>query len=230
MITVRTSKSAFGRDGKILSVVGVALAIAKESARHVQWRARRGDFATVPKRYKNKEFWKNGAVKKFRVSKPYAQQAGVGGQTEWDSSAEFHRSVGKAQGDVSGGMWAGLQVRNWGSTGSIVEFARSSMASAPKRIKQPRVRKALTEAEKQQRAEARTAKPTKVQNRVKADAVFRALKIGLLQHKPQETQAITAAVSAVTGKQLASAFGGTLRIGGDTGNTALYRAIVESRA
>lgn len=229
MIAVRTSKAAFDREGKILSVVGLALALARESARHVQARARRGDFVTVPKRYKNKAFWKNGAVKKYRVSKPYAQAAGVGSQTEWDSSAEFHRATGRAPGDVSGGMWAGLRVRNWGTTGSIVEFARSSMGAFPKPVRQSQTRKRLTDAERQQRAEARVAKPTKAQNRFKAYALFKALNIGVLQHKPQETQAIASAVAVVSAKQLAASFGGTLRIGGNTGNPALYRAIVESR-
>ena len=175
-----------------MSRLAQPMALGEALAHRVSQRvSQRGDTATAAKAYAGERMRrgrtrKDGSIGKprpfgFVVSKDYAQAIGL--QDTWfESSADFHRKANVRAGSfrVSGGMWSGLQVRNVGSSGVVVDFAGSSLGSS---------RQSSRTASGRARRRA-----VKVRNQLKAGTVFRTSGVNVIQPKDNETDALVAAV------------------------------------
>lgn len=239
MISLQLSKSVQGDDGA-LARLQLPLAIATANANHIRRRAQQGRFATAPAPNQAAPKTRKGRTRPYRVSQQYAQLAGVQG-TDFASSADFHRAVGRAPGNTTGGMWRGLQVRNYGGDSAIIEFAGSSTSSRPRRVIKTRAvqgewlvkqrtdgsfsarQKRTAVRDEDGKAKIRVAQTE--QNRLKAAAVFRHSRIGLLQMTPAEEQAVVSAVAESLGHAVAAEFGTGIRATRD-GDSALRSSIL----
>ena len=121
----------------------------------------------------------------------------------------FHRQVGKmAGGNVTGGMWSGLRVRNFGTRGALIEFAGRSMGARIKKRKSGSLNQRVN-----------------IGNKRKAATVWRTLKVNVIQPKDGEIQAVATAIVEVLG--LSTAFGAPVKVRG-SGDRALARQLVQS--
>lgn len=246
MIGIQLSDTAKNATGRQLETVQLAIKVARETGAVIKRRAMRGEFATPPAPYAGEQTTKKKRRKRrFLVSEPYAQAAGTS-QTVWASSQEFHRAIGGVPGKATGGMWDGLRARNFGTDGAILEFAGSSTGSRVKwrgttekvddalevkvgadgkvKVRQTRRRK------RDENGKMVFKAVTKAQNRDKAAAVFRRLKVGLLQPTEQEAAAQVAAVTQICGRAVAATFGADIVLQGSKGDAALFRAITGGQA
>ena len=175
-----------------------ALVIATRLARHVRQRAQAGDFATEARNY--------GLSRPYLISEGYAEELGIT-RRGFKNSREFHQHVGRKPGNLTGGMWRGLQVRNFSVKGAVIEFARSSIGSRIKKNKRS------------------TNQRVTAQNRFKSARVFKRLRINVLQPKQSEIGSVGAAITVVTGEL--TAFGGKTRVkdGPERSDQALARAL-----
>ena len=212
--------------------LAVSMAVARATAFHIRRRVLGGDTATAPRPYHGPFppiiSKRSGRPRKhfYNISPAYAARLGIEGHTRWASSAAFHRHVGVRPGTahVTGGMWKGLQVRNYGSEGALIEFARSSLGAESvqsvirkhvkgqyqlTRSKRGKLQaKRVLEVSRDKEGKAKyKEKPKKVLNSAKAGRVFKSTKIGLLQPTPAETSAQLAAVADVSGVMVAATFG-----------------------
>ena len=142
MIEVRVSKSA-AADPDALRRLERPMLIARIVAEHVKHRVRtKGKTAYATPRYRTKGGYK--------TSSAYDKLAGVRVDDDsHSSSAAWHRAARKRAGtyDVTGGMWSGLRVRNYGRLGAVIDFGGSTLgrergkdARLDQRIKQIRAR------------------------------------------------------------------------------------------
>ncbi len=187
-----------------------ALAVTTRLAKTIKQRAMRGDFATQRRPYRTRGRYipSIGRMLPFFVSEGYAEKTGAG-KRKFKSSEEFHRKIGKmAGGNVTGGMWSGLRVRNFGTRAAVIEFAGKSMGSRIKKLKR-----------------GRTNQRVNVANRLKAATVWRTLKFNLIQPKDKEIQALATAIADVLGHAIC--FGAPLKVRG-SGDRALARHLVQS--
>lgn len=109
----------------------------------------------------------------------------------WQNSALFHRIARKddASYDRTGGMWAGLKVRNFGGNGAVIEFAGQSIGQTGQ---DRRVRGRVKEGEKR-----KTSWTAKVPNRFKAWTVFEEHGVVVVAPDPSVQKALEDAVGAV---------------------------------
>lgn len=169
---------------------------------------RRGDLATSAKPYA-------GAPKKgaYWVSDDYARSLGLQ-ESRFRSSAEFHQRAKTKPGtfSVSGGMWQGLQVRNFGSAGVVIDFAGSSLGSARLSVKTKTGR-------------TRT-KPVKVRNQDKAATVFRQSGVNVIQPKSSEQEACGAAVCRWSQNMVGKILGGNAGAFSTSADQTMLRTIL----
>lgn len=234
-VKVAWSKAALDPASGIKEALQQPMAIATAMADHIGARCRNGEFATNPKPYSTRAgLTRKGKPKVlgYYVSPAYADK--VGSRAAYHDSAAFHRAVGAiaGAGNVSGGMWSGLQVRNYGDQAAIVEFAGStlgakSIRSANSRAvrdesgalvhkwvkdKQGRmVRRQVRELVKNEEGKTKyRRKPALVRNNLKAAAVFQHTRIGLLQPTDGEIVTVLAAFRANADIVVKGAFGAYL--------------------
>lgn len=111
-----------------------AIAIAKATAPHIRRRVIGGVTASRPVPYNPDPGTdpKTKRKKRFYISPAYAEKLGLGDQTRWESSAALHSAVGTraGSGHMTGGMWQGLQARNFGKQGAVIDFRGSSIGAS----------------------------------------------------------------------------------------------------
>ena len=179
-VSVRYTKKAQA-DASLMAKLRQPMALGEAMAQVVAGRVqRRGQLATAPKPYAGPQSG-NGKRRSFAVSEAYAQAVGLAAQ-RFDSSADFHGKAGTRAGTfrVTGGMWSGLQVRNFGSSAVVIDFAGSTLGGARQsaKTKTGRVR----------------SKPVKVRNQDKAARVFRSSRVNVIQPTDAEQEACGAAL------------------------------------
>lgn len=240
-IEAKWSKSA---TVDVRAALAQPMAIGVATARHIKARILRGQTATRPSAFDRSPSAGPRKRKRYYISPAYAHELGLGAQTRWKSSAAMHAAKGIKAGtaNATGGMWKGLQVRNYGRGSVIIEFARSSLGASSTRtaIKKKvhgtyevtlssngRVRaKQAREFSRDEGGNIKyRRKAKKVLNRVKAAAVFRHSNIGLLQPTRGETEAQLAAVADAAAGVVVRAFGGKIEVQRSTGNRRLFAAI-----
>jgi hypothetical protein len=190
-VKVRYTKKAQS-DASLMGRLAQPMALGSALAQRVSQRVlQQGDTATPFRAYagtreRQGKTKKDGSSSKprtaaFVVSQDYAQAVGLQ-QTRFDSSADFHQRANVRLGSfrVSGGMWSGLQVRNVGSNGVLIDFAGSSVGG---------LRQSATTASGRTRKRA-----VKIRNQLKAGTVFRSSGVNVIQPKDNETDALAAAV------------------------------------
>ncbi|MCB9739516.1 MAG: hypothetical protein H6747_09630 [Deltaproteobacteria bacterium] len=226
------------KDPAALERLRPTLAVARVLARHIQERLAHGDTATPAKSYKGD--------KGYRVSKEYADRAGVEG-TRFASSREFHAAAAGAKpGVVTGGLLKSIRVRNRGRDAAVIEASGSSLARSrklPKGLKdkiravrehaKEQIKNRKTEAAKQKVRERRDAKlaklkegrPRTVQNREKLSTVWKQLGTNLVQPTDTETDAIVSAVAGMAHQEVADLFGATVESSPNRGDARLLRKL-----
>lgn len=209
-VTVKWSKSATEVTKADLAQ---PMAIAQAFAGHLRARSLRGQFATTPQPYKDRATSGPRKHKSYYIAPAYAEKAGLGQQTRFRSSRNMHAALpgGHEFGNVTGEMWRGLQVRNFGQDAVIVEFGGSSLGAKSTRTaitkrKAGKYEVTLSDSGKLRARQVRELsrdeggnvkyrrKPTLVRNNLKAHAVFQYIGIGLLQPTDDEIRAAAVAV------------------------------------
>lgn len=204
MLKIRYSETAT-KDADIKKFLKQPMAFAEATARHIHRRvAMEGRTATPSQPYAPK-----GG---FVTSPEYAARAGATG-TRFASSAAFHASAGKPAGrfNTTGGMWAGLQVRNYGSDGAIIEFSGISLGA---------------KSQKTNRKGKRVRGPVSVPNRAKAWSVFRSSNVGVLENTDDELTAYAEAMAELSSRYLHAVFGAPGGVEAPRGNRSLVNAIL----
>lgn len=199
-------------------------------------RAMKGVFATPAKPYKSAATAGPKKKKAYYISPQYAVELALGLQTKFASSAEMHQIAGiRAAGHASGAMWKGLQVRNFGSKGAVIEFGGSSLGSSStrtaisRRVTGPvqKGQQAPRSIHQEDGSVKYRRKPKLVRNSEKAGRVFKNSRVGLLQPTQNEYNAIHAAFLFRAGQVVNEAFGLKAPGGQPTGDPALYREIMK---
>lgn len=193
MIEVRVhfSKAARG-DPATMRRLARPVAVATAIARRVRERvARRGETATEP----DEDTSPTRRGRSFVRNLQYVELKGLD-RTHWRSLAQFHvaASVRSNSYDVTGGMWAGLQARNYGGARAIVDFRGSSRGGFPYA--------GQTAGGKQRK------RPPKVRNQAKAWAVWVNRRVNVVQPTDREEAAICAAVAVLMGRKIDELLGG----------------------
>lgn len=226
MNDVKWSKSALAGPA-IMAKLQNTMAFAVPLANTIRQRCvGEGRTATPPKPYSGREE-DNSVTKKRRsyfISPAYMTATGAP-KRYWKTSAEFHAALGVKLGsaDVSGGMWSGLRVRNFGSGGATVDFGGSTLGAKSTNTANTRAyiegsgeqkyyardkhgkldmtkprqlarRKGNARDKSHQKGDVkRRAEPTLIRNQDKAGTVFKFSRIGLLQPNDDEIDAIVGA-------------------------------------
>ena len=243
MIEVRYTKTTL-QDPAQLARLRQPMAIAAATATVIHDRVVvRGQLATPPKAFATVPDAGNVKKPRYYISPKYAEEAGLGKQTRWESSAAMHQAIGAraGTGDATGALWKGLAVRNSGET-AIIEFQGSSYgakstlsARRDKIVGAYKVKNTNGRLKAVQMTELRRdeggdvvyrRKPLQVRNQVKAATVFRNSRIGLLQPTDAETQAQFGAFRDYSANLISSLFGGQPVAGQATGDANLYADIL----
>ena len=136
--------------GKTVDVVLYAVALAETiRERHVQ----NAQTADAVRQY--------SAKGKRRLSRAYQQAVGLpGNQVMWKSSLAFHQAARIRLGSFAGtgGMWAGLDVRNLGKRGAFIELRGRSLGQIPRCRKGIKEMAALRRQELERIAKLKSAK------------------------------------------------------------------------
>ncbi len=112
------------------------------------------------------------------LSEQYAQRAGLSSQW-WRSSDAMHAALGQGRGyHVTGGMWAGLQVRGSGKASAVIDFGGSSIGRG--QVKIVRLRYGRTIAR---------VLPVMVRNSQKAGGIYLHHKINVVEPTMAEVEA-----------------------------------------
>ncbi len=218
-VLARVSKSKKPRSADVTRKLTKASRIGAIYAAHVKKRAMKGDYATKPLPYSTAgDDSKKGGRPSYVVSQAYSERTDAGKENHGRSSADWHKKAGSIPGNTTGLMWLGLQARNFGKFGVRIDFGGSSIGtSSISRVKTSKKGK-----------KAKLGR--KVRNQWKASAVFRNLKVNVLQPKVEEVQAM--ADSFATG--ILSEAVDVLEIVkaktvGTTGDARLYAGMVKGR-
>ena len=186
-----------------------ALVVTTRLAKTIKARALRGQFATRAKPYRTGGRYdpRTGQMSAYYISEGY--QAAVGAPfRKFQSSAHFHRVVGKqVAGNVTGGMWTGLRVRNFGTKGAVIEFTGRSLGM---RIKK--------------RSRGKPNQRVKVGNKLKAASVFKSLRVNVIQPNDREIEALGTAAVTVLAESIS--FGGKPQVT-PSGDRTLARRLVD---
>ena len=204
MIRVRYSETV-ANDVDAKAALVQPMAFAQATAEHIYRRvALQGRTATPPASY--------DSTRNFTTTEQYAAKAGATG-TRFASSAAFHAAAGKPLGrfHTTGGMWSGLQVRNYGTQGAIIDFTGSTLGAKSQKTGRNGKRKANV--------------PVKVANRAKAWTVFRSSNVGVLENTPDELTSYADAMAHLCATYLRGVFG-TSGVEEPRGNRSLYNAII----
>lgn len=220
-VTVKWSKGAQAAGSTIQADLKQPMAIASAMADHLRRRCIGGEFATEPKPFSTKaKLTRKGKPRAlgYYVSPAYAVEAHT--KTAYPDSAAFHAAAGAiaGAGNVTGKMWAGLQVRNFGDQSAIVEFGGSSLGAKSIRSANTRavrdqsgalvhewvkdrqgrlIKRQKRELVKDDEGKQKyRRKPALVRNNLKAYAVFRHSHIGLLQPTDGEIYTVLQAFRA----------------------------------
>lgn len=156
-----------------------------------------------------------------RISRGYA--AAIGSSYNWfPSSVQFHREAGTLPGSfsVTGGLWSGLQVRGMGTSAAMIEFVKKSQGRGKRVVEGVAVRGRTT---MRQRDKVRYV-DERVDNRLKAFAVFDKAGVHLVMPTDAENVAIAAQVAYDVGRSLTRTFGasGVVVTGADLGLLAAF--------
>jgi len=190
-----------------LNRLSAALVTVTRLAKTIRQRAQRGDFATKRRPYRTGGKWdsKQGMIRKYFISKGYAQATGAPFR-KFFSSAHFHKVIGKGvAGNISGGMWSGLEVRNIGTSGAIIEFKGKSVGALIKKTKRGYNQR------------------VNIGNKRKARTVYLTLKVNVIQPKDREIASIGDAAVVAWGKAIGYGATADIKLNGDR---ALSRQIV----
>jgi hypothetical protein len=249
MIAIQTKFSKNVRsDQGVLNRIDKPIRFARAAAEHMKLRLWAGRTATPPKPYKTKATAGPKKARRFYVSTAYAQAAGVGEKTTWKSSAHFHSAAGAKPGIVTGEMVDGIQVRNNGKTGAMIDFGRSSLGARSARTARTRVSKdaegnkiyqVFTDRKGKRRARVkrelardedgvvlRRTKPTKVRNDVKAGRTFKYLRVAMIQLTPSEQLAMLDAVAIEGARSAGALFAMDPAVAFNQGDRALRERIL----
>ena len=185
-----------------------AIVVTTRLAKTIRQRAQRGDFATSRLPYSSRRKTdRSGRRSFYYISEGYQDKIGAP-KRRYATSLEMHRMSGKMiAGNVSGGMWTGLRVRNFGTKGAVIEFSGRSLGM---RIKK--------------RSRGKPNQRVNVGNRRKAATVYKTLKVNVIQPKDAEIQALGTAAVEVLG--MITAFGAPTKIT-PSGNRTLARRLVD---
>ena len=190
-----------------LQLVSNALVVTTRLAKTIRKRAQRGLFATSRLPYNATVRGSKSRPRWYFISEGYQQKVGAP-QRRYLHSNDFHSKSGKMiAGNITGGMWKGLRVRNFGVRGAIIEFTGRSLGS---RIKK--------------RSRGKPNQRVKVGNRRKAATVFKTLKVNVIAPRDQEIEALGTAAVEVLGTL--TAFGAPVTVQ-PSGDRTLARALVE---
>ena len=252
MITIAVKISAAGREGDKLAPVKPLIAKATGAARvmaralyddaHTDGKRHKARFSLKGRRYlsadymralggrfANKEMWANLA-KTWYKQEPSVSAARLyvdndpSASWSWRSSDFWHRIARKDDQsfDRTGGMWSGLQVRNFGSWSAVIEFAGESLGqSGEMRWKRGRVR----EGEDRQRVYS-----GQVSNRLKAWTVFNEFGFHVLLPYAKTQTAFEDAVAAMASdwSQITLGVGVTARADPDRGRPVLTQHFLDA--
>jgi len=246
-IVPKFSKSV-REDQAALDRLDKPIRFAAAVAQHIQIRLHAGRTATPAKPYKKKATAGPKKRRRFYISTAYAEAAGVGSKTSWKSSAEFHAAAGAKPGIVTGEMLRGLQVRNNGTTGAMIDFGRSSLGARSERSARTRIVKdakgnkvfqVYTDRKGKRRARAKRAlardadgnvlrrtKPTKVRNDIKAGRTFKYLRVAMVQMTPAEQNAMLDAVAIESARSMGALFAMDPAVVFNKGDRALRERIL----
>ena len=166
-------------------------------------------------RFGNKEGWAGYAKQQSDKAKPNLR-LGEKGWT-WASSDLWHKIARKddASFNRTGGMWAGLRVRNFGAKGAIIEFAGRSEGQTGE-WKSARGRRKSGVQKKQKWS-------SKVNNSLKAWTVFEQKKVLLVEPDTKTQAAFEQSIEIFAAKWLDSQTSGKQTIQVDKGNPLAVR-------
>ena len=158
--------------------------------------------------------------KPVALSEQYQRLAGL--PRRWfNSSEQMHAALAKRTGySVTGGMWAGLQVRGSGRNDAIADFAGKSIGRGHSKI-----------IPKNHRKPVLVNDPQIVRNSQKAGAVLFFHKVHVLEPRPSEVRAVGLAVAEYYGTAVTFLFASdsvTLQ-GGDLDTMNAVRAALWSK-
>ena len=214
-VSVRFSRTALA-DPAVMAKLQNAMAFAIPTANAIKRRVvGEGRTATAPQPYKGSQEDSSQTKKRrsYFISPAYRDLIGAP-KRYWKTSAAFHAAMGVKNGsfNVSGGMWQGLVVRNFGADGAVITFDGSSLGAKSTQSANTRAVKGQF-AVRQGREGAMQAvrhrelardkegnvryrkKPTMIRNSDKAGTVFKYSRIGLLQPNDDEIDAIVGAAA-----------------------------------
>lgn len=227
MIEVRISKSGRDAAGTVRPLVADLVETAKVMAEALKASAmadtRKVSFDTrkpsslsdeymrlLGSRFGNKSSWAGYASQGADKEKPNLRLGEKG--WVWRNSDLWHKIARKddATFNRTGGMWAGLRVRNYGAKGAIIEFAgRSEGQTGEWKAGRGRTKSG------QQRKQKWSGK---VSNNLKAWTVLQEKKVLLLEPDDKTQQALELAVNDFVARWVAGELGGkvTVSAGGNS--------------
>ena len=223
-VAVRYTKRAQA-DASLMDKLRQPMLLGEAMAQVIAGRVqRRGDLATQPKPYSGERIGKprvgkdgkNGKPRKrkFVIAQDYASRIGLS-ETVFDSSADMHSKAGTRLGTfrVSGGMWEGLQIRNFGANGVVIDFAGSSLGGGRQSSKT---------------ATGRTrSKSVRIRNQIKAGTVFRYSAVNVIQPKESEQEACGAAVARWSQQMIGQIMGAEVGAFSTSADPTMLRAILQ---
>jgi hypothetical protein len=187
----------------ILGRLSRAIVVTTRLAKTVRIRAQAGDYATSRLAYSSRKL---GPRSWYFISQGYADALGAR-KRRYEHSLDFHRSNNRMiAGNITGGMWSGLRVRNFGTKGAVIEFAGRSIGAQIKK-----------------RRRGKANQRVMVGNRRKSATVYRTLKVNVIQPNDEEIKALGSAVVEVVGRL--TAFGAPTKVQ-SSGDRALARQLV----
>lgn len=129
---VKWTKTALA-DPAIMKKLENTMAYAVPTANTIKRRCiGEGRTATPPQPYRGSDEDSSRTKKRrsYFISPAYMDRIGAP-KRYWKTSADFHAAMGVKPGSflVSGGMWDGLQVRNYGADGAVIDFGGSSLGA-----------------------------------------------------------------------------------------------------
>jgi hypothetical protein len=248
MIRVGLSKKLAADPAALARFEQLALPIARAVAAAIYERvAVRGRTATPPASYKRAAGGTRRNRTRYYITDAYAAKLGLS-ETNWPDSASMHEAAGVRAGThkVTGGMWDGLQVRNFGASGkaAIIDFGGSSLGASSARSARTRAvagkyvvtingagaAKAVRAREKVRNEAGEVQfrrKPKLVQNWMKAGTVFKHAAVGLLQPTDRETADIADVLMDSYAITTAKVLGGEVFSTSGVAKSPLYRAIAK---
>jgi hypothetical protein len=212
-VSVRYTKKAQA-DASLMAKLRQPMALGEAMAQVVAGRVqRRGQLATAAKPYSSRT--SSGSKRRpYTIGDAYAAELGLT-QSRFRSSEEFHQQAGTRPGTyrVTGGMWSGLQVRNFGSSAVVIDFAGSTLGSARQssRTKTGRAR----------------SKPVKVRNQEKAARVFNASRVNVIQPTDAEQEACGAAVARWSQQMVGRILGAEVGAFATSADPTMLQAILQ---